>query len=236
MFFLWAAVYCAALTFIGFAPTYWRPLVTASLGGFSPIVHIHGALFFSWTLLLFFQSWLVTQNRLNTHRSMGLVGISLATAMVIFGFFVSLAANVDRIAAGQVVRAYDLGFSNTTALLGFAVMFCMAIIKRGNPSAHKRFLLFATCMILTPAVGRLYRPLFAPGPPAPWVVFLTIDVIIVACLVHDLRSLKRIHPVTLGCGFILLSFQILRFQIPTMPWWQATYDAVLSAYMRSVGG
>lgn len=234
-FFVWAAGYCVLLTFAGFTPTYWRPLATASLGGLSPVVHVHGVLFFSWTLLLLTQSWLVARGRMGMHRSIGLLGVSLATAMVIVGFVVSLVANVSRMEAGQVARAYDLGFSNTVALLGFAIMFGLAIARRRDSASHKRFMLFATCMILTPAVGRLYRPVFAPGPPAPWAVFLTIDVILLASFVHDFKSLRRFHPVTVGCGVVLVAFQVLRFPIPAMPWWRSTYDVILAAFMRSVG-
>jgi hypothetical protein len=52
------------LTCAGFTPTYWGPLATASLGEFSPAVHIHGALFFFWPLLVVMQSWLVARGRM----------------------------------------------------------------------------------------------------------------------------------------------------------------------------
>lgn len=230
-FFVWMAGYCVLLTFAGFTPTYWAPLTTASLGEFTPAVHIHGALFFSWTLLFFLQSWLVARGRVTTHRSVGLLGVSLATAMVIFGFIVSLAANVERIEAGQVARAYDLGFSNSFALLAFAVLVALAIHKRRQPASHKRLMLFATAMLMNPPVGRLYRPVFAPSPPPPWVVFLTIDAILVACIVYDLRSMRRVHPVTVATGIALLTFQVIRFPLPRMAWWQATYDVLLRLVM-----
>jgi uncharacterized membrane protein YozB (DUF420 family) len=227
LFFLWVSVACAALIFGGFVPTYWAPLATTSLGEMAPVVHLHGIIFFSWALFLLLQTWLIGQRRVAAHRSVGLVGISLATAMVILGFIVSLRANVERMEAGQVARAYDLGFSNSFALVAFAVLVALAIVKRAQPAAHKRLMLFATLMILTPAVGRLYRPVFAPSPPSPLIVFGTIDAILVACAWHDLKAFKRLHPVTLGAGLTLLAFQILRFPIPRMAWWQATYDWLL---------
>jgi len=226
-FFLWMAVFCVALTFSGFTPTYFGPLATGSMGEFSPAVHIHGALFSAWTLLLLLQTWLVVRGQTARHRSIGFVGVSLATAMLIFGFIISLQANVERVEAGQLDRAYALGFSNTVALIGFAVLVALAIRARRRPESHKRLMLFATCMLLTPPVGRLYRPVFAPSQPPPLLVFATIDAILVACAVHDWRTLRRLHPVTLGCGVLLLAFQILRFPLPRMGWWQATYDVLL---------
>jgi hypothetical protein len=80
----------------------------------------------------------------------------------------------------------------------FAILVVLAIVKRGQPAAHKRLMLFAT-----------------------------IDTILVACAWHDLRTFKRLHPVTISAGLTLLAFQILRFPIPRMAWWQATYDVLL---------
>ena len=151
--------------------------------------------------------------------------------MVIFGFIVSLAANVERIDAGQVALAYGLGFSNSFALVAFAVLVVLAIQKRRRPASHKRLMLFATAMLMNPPVGRLYRPAFAPSPPPPWVVFLTIDAILVACIVYDLRRTKRVHPVTAASGVALLAFQVIRFHVPQMAWWQAAYDVLVRLVM-----
>ena len=230
-FFVWMAGYCLVLTIAGFTRTYWAPLATASLVEVTPIIHLHGAVFFSWMLLSFLQSWLVKNGRVAAHRSIGLLGISLATAMLIFGFNVSLAANVARIEAGQISRAYAFGFSNTFALVAFATLFAFGIYKRRHPETHKRLMLFASSMLLNPPVGRLYRPLFAPSPPPPWVVFMTIDVILVACILFDLKTTRRVHPVTIASGVVLLAFQILRFPIPRMSWWHATYDKLLGLIM-----
>ncbi len=226
-FFTWAAAACAALTFVGFTPTYWRPIATASPVDVSPAVHIHGALFFAWILLLLLQSWLAASGRVPLHRSLGLLGISVATAMVIFGFIVSLGANVERMESGQAARAYAFGFSNSFALLAFSVLFALAIHERTRPAAHKRLVLFATLMLMNPPVARLYRPIFAPDQPPPLLVFATIDALLVACVWHDWKTLGRVHPVTWGAGSALLAFQLIRFPVARMAWWQAVYDVAL---------
>jgi hypothetical protein len=221
------AALCVFLVFGGFTPTYFKPILAGSPGRIAPVVHLHGLAFFGWTVLLLVQTSLVARRRVALHRSMGLVGISLATAMVVLGFIVSLLANADRMAAGNAARAYALGFSNTVALTAFAGMFAAAIHRRRNPESHKRLMLFATCMLLAAPVGRLYRPLFSPAMPPPWLVFITIDAILVACIVHDWRTLHRIHRVTAIGGAILLASQILRFPIARMAWWHSVLDVLL---------
>ena len=227
LFFVWMAGYCVLLTFAGFTPTYFAPLAATAPVGVTPTVHIHGVLFFSWTLLFFMQSWLAMRRRINVHKSLGLIGISIATAMVLFGFIVSLQANAERIAAGHIDRAYAFGFSNTYALLAFAMLFALAIYNRRRTASHMRLMLFATAMLMNPPVGRLFRPIFAPSPPSPWAVFVTIDVILVACVLYDLKTTQRIHPATMISGAALLAFQILRFPIPQMEWWRSVYDVIL---------
>jgi hypothetical protein len=85
-FYFYMALACTAVAFLGFAPTYWLPLAKRSLSA-SPVVHFHGLLFFAWSLYFAFQSWLAASGRVARHRTTGLIGVSLATAMTIFGFW-----------------------------------------------------------------------------------------------------------------------------------------------------
>ena len=226
-FFVLAAAWCAVLVFGGFTPTYFGPLLTSSSVDVAPVVHVHGIVFFAWTLLFLVQTTLVGRQQVALHRSVGLLGISLATAVVILGFTVSLRANAERFAAGEMGRAYALGFSNTYALVTFAALFAAAIYMRRKPDFHKRFMLFATTMLLAAPVGRLYRPVFAPAPPPPWIVFATIDTLLVACLAYDWTTRRRVHPATAIAGVVLIASQVLRFGIPGTAWWRATYDAMI---------
>src|SRR5437016_2208601 len=49
------------------------------------LIHLHGAAFTSWILLLITQTSLVAANRVDVHRKLGLVGFGLACLMVILG-------------------------------------------------------------------------------------------------------------------------------------------------------
>lgn len=226
-FFVAAAGLCVFFAFAGFSTTYFIPLATGSLREMAPVVHIHGVLFFAWTLLFLAQTLLVARGRTARHRSVGLAGISLATAMVIFGSTVNLLANARRLEAGELERAYDLGFGGILAVVAFGTMFALAIRNVRHSDRHKRWMLFATCMLLNAPVVRLYRPVFVPGTPPPWLVFATVDAILVACLVNDRRTLGRPHPVTLIGGSVLLASQLFRSPIAGSAVWRATYDTLL---------
>ena len=80
-FYARMAVACLMVGMLGFAPTYWAPLAEGT-SRVPPLIHVHAALFFAWLLFSTSQAWLVASGRTVRHREMGLIGISIATAML----------------------------------------------------------------------------------------------------------------------------------------------------------
>src|SRR5260370_5568926 len=78
------AVLTLATVFVGFARSYYLAGVfKAPLP--SVVIHIHGAVFSSWVLLLLAQTSLVAAGRVDLHRRLGLLGFGLACLLVIVG-------------------------------------------------------------------------------------------------------------------------------------------------------
>src|SRR5437763_7985370 len=91
VFFSGMALLILATVLVGFARTYFLAGVfRAPLP--SVIVHIHGAVFSSWILLLIAQISLVSAGRVDIHRRLGLVGFGLASLMIVMGI---LAASIS---------------------------------------------------------------------------------------------------------------------------------------------
>ncbi len=77
-----------ATVFIGFARSYYLAgLFRAPLPNL--LVHIHGAVFTSWIVLLTTQTSLVASGRVDLHRRLGLLGFAIACLMVILGVMVA---------------------------------------------------------------------------------------------------------------------------------------------------
>ena len=55
------------IAFGGFIPTYWAKMASGTFTG-APILHIHGTLFFTWTLFFLVQTTLVATGRVLDHR------------------------------------------------------------------------------------------------------------------------------------------------------------------------
>ncbi len=88
LFFSAMALLMLITVFVGFARTYYLAGVFhAPLP--SLIIHVHGAAFSCWILLLVSQTSLVSAGRVDIHRRLGIAGFLLACLMVVLGVLVS---------------------------------------------------------------------------------------------------------------------------------------------------
>lgn len=230
-FFFWAAIACLLMAFGGFTPTYFAPIASGTLREVSFAVHIHGFLFFGWTILFVLQVSLIGKDRKSTHRSLGLVGISWATAMVIFGILVSLLSNAKRYHSGGTELAYIGLLSSTGAMIVFGTMFSLAIGNVRRPDWHKRFMLLATTAILGAASSRLWLPLFEFERVPMWLWRTTQDLPILALFVYDWRTLGKPHFVTGVFGTLIIVLHALNVPVASTEVFQVvarTWFGVLS--------
>lgn len=239
-FHVWMAGLCVLIAFAAFTPTYWGPVASGTFVG-PPILHLHGLLFFSWTIFFLVQAALAANGRMARHRAMGLVGISLATSMVIIGTLTALMRLRHSITMGQGDAAIPFSI---VPLLGppvFAGMFIAAIAAVRRPETHKRLMLVATVGLLQAATGRFFRLLLVPpeflaipvfdAPPPPVAVTvgpaIAASLIILIGILYDWRTRGRPHPAYLIGGGITLAVQLLKVPLSTTAAWHATVERLL---------
>lgn len=221
--YLGTAVTMAALAFVGFAPSYWVPMAAGTLA-LNPVIHVHGALFFLWTLYFVAQTALVAGGRRAWHRRLGLLGIALAALMVLSGVFVQI-TNLRAGLAGpapEIARAVaGLGFS---AMLMFTTFVALAIANVKRPEIHRRLMVLASFAIIGAAVVRLAG--WVGGGALPERVLLgtlAVDGLLVAVVLLDRKVAGRSHPVWVAGGLFLVVNQVLRAVIvDTAPWIEFT--------------
>ena len=233
-FYFYMAIACCAVALLGFAPTYWLPMTSGTLKA-NPVVHIHGIVFFVWTLFFVFQTWLATSRRITQHRSMGFIGVSLATAMTIFGAMAAINAMKTSAALGLKEEGIAFSIVPLAGIVFFAVVFALAVAKVRQPDLHKRLMLLAAISILDAAVARWFLTFLAPpGPPGPPPVAVTIPpalvayLLIVVALVFDWRTRGRPHPVYVIGGVTLVALKILQLPISATPAWHAVGGWILA--------
>lgn len=197
---------------IGFGPTYFfKPLHPSP--PLSPLLHVHGMVFTAWLVLLIVQSGLVRAERTDLHMRLGMVGAALAVVVVILGFTVAIyAARRGTAADGMTPLAFMIFPLGQTLLFGGFVG--VGLWNRRKPELHRRLILLGTISMMTPAISRMVdkRSVLA--------MFLTLGFVVVA-MIQDWLSRRRVHPVYIVGGLILLVSGPLRALIGNSAAWQS---------------
>ena len=203
--------------FLGFGKSYLLAgLVRAPLPNL--LVHVHGAVYMSWILLLIVQTLLAASGKLRWHRQLGFLGLFIASAMVVLGIMVarwSLAAH-----RYPPIFPPFVFFFGQLATVGFAfpLLVFLAFHCRKHPATHKRLIIIATLSIFDAAITRW--PILSISQ-SPLMTSLVVYSFLLLMVAYDLFSLHRILKATLWGGLFLIVFREGRILIAISPQWAA---------------
>jgi len=216
LFFSAMALLMLITVFVGFARTYYLAGVFhAPLP--SLIIHVHGAAFSCWILLLVSQTSLVSAGRVDIHRRLGIAGFLLACLMVVLGVLAASDALVREAGpAGRDAKFFYI--IPLTDMLIFATLILFAFRARSNPSAHKRLILVATVALLIAAIARWPIDFVYRKAPAAALLSYSFLIILVA---YDLWASRKVHRATLWAGAFLIFVQQIRLPIGQRDAWHA---------------
>jgi hypothetical protein len=233
-FYVRVGIFCAAVGIIGFLPSYWIPMARGSLS-VQPLAHLHALLFYGWLLFFVRQAWLVGSGDVAQHRTWGVFGVALATAMCFVGVGVAIGSIKHFEAMGMGPAARSFSVVPISGILVFAGLVVAALLNTRNPESHKRFMLAATATLLQPAFARWFLLLLAPsGPPAPPPIFVSIgpgilsDLVVVAAMLHDRNASGHVHRTYWIALTAMVSAQLIRIPLGMTGSW----DTVASALVR----
>ena len=214
-FYLGMAIAIAITVFVGFFRSYY---LKGWYGApeLSRVVHLHGALFTTWVLFFVAQTALVASGRTYLHRRMGIAGGVLAALVVIVGTTVAairLRTGVSPIPGIPAPSFFAIPFFD---MVVFAILVSTAIYYRRRLEAHKRLMTLSMITLLPAPIARMH---FLPLPPGPPTFCALADLFIVAMLVYDLTTRRKIHPATIWGGLLVVASQPLRLIIAGTPAW-----------------
>ena len=183
------------------------------------IFYVHGALFTAWIVLLVAQALLVAAGRTDVHRRIGLWGAVLAVFMVVVGVLGALiAARRPTGFVGIPVPGLQFLVVPLVDMLLFASFVALAIAKRGESQAHKRWMLLASLNLITAAIARWPGVITIGAPP---LFFGLTDLFLVALVIWDRVSRGRVHPATKWGGLLIVASQPLRLVVSGTAAWLA---------------
>lgn len=200
-FYLGMSLAIAATVIGGFGSFALRGLV--DIGRVPYWVHVHGAVFMSWTLLFVTQNALAHRGSIALHRWLGWVAVGLAAAMVPLGILTaSMAVVLDRVPPFFTPSIF-LALS-ALELVAFVILLASAIRMRRRTEWHRRLMLCAMISIIGPAFGRIL-PMPLLGPWGGLAVLSGQMLFLVVAIAHDLASRGRVHPAYgVGAAVILV--------------------------------
>jgi hypothetical protein len=205
-FFSGVAFLILITVFVGFARTYFLAGVFhAPLPNL--LIHIHGAAFSTWILLLITQTLLVSAGHVDVHRRLGLFGFGLACLMVILGILAasnSLARGFAPPGSGfdpRTFYAIPIG-----GMIIFATLIFFAYRARFNPATHKRLIMIATIALLDAPTG---RPPFTVITARPFFDSTFIFLFLLLLIAYDLWSTGKVHRATVwAAAFVVVVGQL----------------------------
>jgi hypothetical protein len=215
-FYVAMALAFALTVFAGFSRSYFLKLHYGT-PALSVLLHIHGVVFSSWILLFAAQTTLVAARRTDLHRRLGVAGAVLAGVLLVMGS----ATAILRVRGGSapIPGVSGLAFLAIPMfdMVVFAILAGSGLALRRQLETHKRLMTLATIGLLSAPLARIPW-VFRAGPPA---FFGLTDLFIVAMLVYDLATRRRVHPATVWGGLVLVASQPLRLMISGTAAWTA---------------
>jgi hypothetical protein len=216
-FFLALSALLTLVVLTGFSRTlYLRalfdvPLLPASLW-------IHGIALTFWFAGAFVQATLISIGRPDLHRRTGWVFAASGLGVFATGLYVTLHLGPRLAQRGvnlelQLARFSSVVWSDFAALLSFAILLPAAIVFRQRPETHKRLMLLSSISVVQPALSRIWRwPPFEGLNPA-FLGLGTLLAFVLAIVLYDAISRRRVHAATLLGGGCFMTAKIVGFAI-----------------------
>lgn len=198
----------------GFGPSYYfTPFVERPpMLPMTPLVHLHGLVFSAWLLLFLWQVGLVSAGRTALHRKAGPWALALALAMIVTAILTAL-EGVWRASGPPPFPPLTWLAVPLLSIPAFAGLILAALYFRRQPQVHKRLMLFAMIVMLTPATGRLF-----PGPIG---MILLPALFALAMVAWDLLYHRRLHITTAITAPLVICSLLLPFLLWRSEQWLA---------------
>ncbi len=220
-FYFFLSLVVAGVVVAGFSQTVDRFLIHAAPPR-PVLLWIHGAAFSGWVVFFILQSALVRVRKVSLHRTLGWFGAALGAMMVTLGTVTAVVmGRFDALQLHQPNPAFlSVSFFD---MLAFGTLLGLAIVWRTKPELHRRFLVLATCGLLSAAVAR-FDYVFDHR-----LFYLCVDVVMLLGVARDLLVDRRVHKVYLyGIPALVIGQNLAIYLWRAAPgWWVSGCKEIL---------
>ncbi len=221
VYFALLAAAILAIAVAGFLRTYFLvPLLGLPEGALAPtaFVHVHGAIAFSWCVLLLVQACLVIAGNVQAHRKLGAIGFLLYLGLVVTGPVVAVRSAVRYGSPPEELAFLAVSLGNVVA---YTLILGAAFLFRHRPAIHKRLMMLGMVVLLTAPFGRLidlpYQLAHVVGP----------SLVVLALMAWDWHSLGKVSRLTLLLGPAVLLWELAPNLYMESDWWMSVSRALV---------
>ena len=209
------------IVLVGFSKTYF-----SKLGEFSFYHHLHGVSATLWMILLIIQPYLYQKGKLKTHRLLGWTSLILVP-LIIIGGIIMMRLMIQGQEFYPPDTVYMLAFIDACTLLGFAVLYILALYFRKNLMLHSRFMVSTIFGPLVPALARLY--MFILGIASTFTEgitysYLLIELVLLVIIWKERNAKEIRYTYVPFLAFIILQHFLL-YQVNDWTWWKVLMDS-----------
>lgn len=226
--YLFTAVLFLVTAVVGFGPRS-AAIVAGAMPVPPPIVHVHAALMVSWLLLLVTQASLAATGKLRLHRTLGVMSIGLAAALLVVLLATAVVRYGDITAAGFGPFASNILLLQIRSAVLFPAFYLWAILARNTaPETHKRMMLLATLVLLDAAIARMG---WLPGNDTTVSYDMThvyLLLLLLPAIAYDLLHPGRVHRAYVIGLALLLPWVAATSFLWNEPWWHETAARLMS--------
>lgn len=215
----------------GFWPSFVVPVSQGEVA-FPTAIVFHAIVMFSWLGVFVVQALLPSAGQIRLHKRIGYVSIGLFLALWMSSVAISIGSFTSELSPQIRTLINNLFLLQVVAWVLSPVLFVMAIRARKKDSAdHKRYMLLLTFFLIEAAASRIK---WLPGMSndAYWIVFqyLYLDVFLVALIVYDFYSLRRLAHATIVGISTFAAYQLFVIAIWDSALWLKTADHLLALF------
>ncbi len=194
--------FTAALAAIvaGFWPSFFRPLGAGDAGH-----TVHGVTATLWVTLLIVQSWLMSRGLVTWHRRVSRLAFVVLPVLAVSALHM-VAVMMTNPGMPPFLPPL-LAFIDLPSVAFLVVLVMLALWNVRTPAAHKRYMAATVLLGFPPALSRLYARVFEPRVDFMMALhgsFLTVELILVALIVADLRAGERRLAYPLSLAFFVV--------------------------------
>ena len=159
------------------------------------IIHIHGALWMSWLVLLVVLPFLINTGRIQLHRTIGKVSYVLGPLIILFLFLVGKEGYWRAIENFTEHEALVFLVLDSRGLISFTIFWGLAMLYRKESASHMRYMIATGILAIGPGVGRGLINSFDLDFGTTFIIVDLINLAIIGFLLgYDIYNKKNYKP------------------------------------------